>query len=631
MKVLVLSFTLIVLSSLPLSNLHSTQIYDISFPTQVNQFEKLEIRFNLDTQYLNPFEPSEVDASAEIIAPSGKFLTVPAFYTQDFDRILDGGIEKFIAKGASYWAVRFTPVESGTYSFNLRVNDFSGENRSESLTFESITSSSRGFVKVNMTNPHYFVFDNGEPYIPLGFNISWADNNNGSFYYDYFLQRLADAGGNWVRIWMTHYFQGLTIEWGDYHPSGLYNGLGFYSLEVAERLDRIVEQAKKSGIYIQLVLQHHSAFETLKWSSWDDNPYNIKNGGMLNNSMEFFTNAEANKFFDNRLRYIIARWGYSPHILAWELWNEVDAIIGYYDNNNIENVKLWHQDKIKKIKNLDVHQHLVTTSFSLPYFLDRNQFWNMEGIDYTQYHAYLGPVFGIEYPMVESARTLSQFNKPTFAGEFGIDWLGAFNKDDPQGINIHNGIWSSLLSGNAGSGMSWWWYNYIEPNNLWKLLKPAYEFVKNEDFTEFTEVFTEGLGIDNPSDIEVIGIRSEKKSFFWVHNKESVWNNSAEPGETTGIIVNLENLTFGQYNIEFWDTINGTIVNTNTVNINSSPAKIEIPAFTRDIAAKVKYTGAIKEGCGCSARRGSPESLILVFLPLIMLICKRCFTFYFLN
>ncbi len=187
MKILVFSFLLIILSSLPLSNLHSTQIYDISFPTQVNQFEKLEIRFNLDTQYVNPFDPSEVDANAEIIAPSGKILTLPAFYTWDFDRTLDGGIEKFIAKGAPYWAVRFTPVESGTYSFNLRVNDSSGENRTGSLTFESTLSSGRGFVRVNMNNPRYFVFDNGEPYVPLGFNICWADNNNGSFYYDYFL------------------------------------------------------------------------------------------------------------------------------------------------------------------------------------------------------------------------------------------------------------------------------------------------------------------------------------------------------------------------------------------------------------------------------------------------------------
>lgn len=324
-------------------NVHAVQIQNVKFPSQVTQYEKFEAHFIINTQYTNPFDPDEVDVTGEITAPSGKILNLPAFYTQDFDRLLEEGIEKFSA-----------------------------------------------------------------------------------------------------------------------------------------------------------------------------------NGGMLNKSMEFFTNAEANKFFDNRIRYIIARWGYSPHILAWELWNEVDGILGYYGDNNVENVKLWHEDKIKKIRVLDVHQHLVTTSFAFSYFLDKNQFWDMEGIDYTQYHAYLGPVFGIEYPMVESARTLSQFNKPTFAGEFGIDWLGAFNKDDPQGINIHNGIWSSLLSGNAGGGMSWWWYNYIEPNNLWGILRSLSEFVKNEDLTEFTEVFTEGLGIDNPSLIEVIGIRSEKNAFFWVHDKESV-------------------------------------------------------------------------------------------------------------
>ncbi len=586
-----------------LSIFSSEKIKNISFPPSVHKFEKFEVRFDIEEEYLNPFDPDEVDAGAEIITPSGTTLFVPAFYTQDFERYLESGVERFKPLGAPYWAIRFTPFETGTYRFFIKVIDHSGVFQTDEMAFESLSPDNKGFVRVNKENPFYFSFDNGEPYIPVGFNIAWTSDDTGSFYYDYFLEKLHNAGGNYARIWMSHYFQGQTIEWNSTHPSGIYHGLGFYSLEAANRIDRIFEKAESLGIYIQLVLLYHTAFETSIWSSWNENPFNIKNGGMLSSSIEFFSSHEANAFFDKRLRYIIARWGYSPNLLAWELFNEVDGIIGYYRNRDV--IKNWHIDKIRKIRKWDVHSHLITTSFTSPYFLDEHQFWDLEGLDYTQYHAYLAPVFGISEQMVRSAEALRKFNKPTFAGEFGIYWLPSFNLHDPYGVNIHNGVWASILSGNAGTAMSWWWYDYIEPNNLWYHLKGISEFVKGESFTDYREFFYEGVGKFNFSPVEVLGIKSKSGALLWIHDKSSEWDKTNFPHERTELNVNVEGLIDGEYSLEFWDTKDGRIVERENLVVKEGVAKIKVIPFKGDIAVKLKYKGKVLKGCGCNEGKSS--------------------------
>lgn len=50
-------------------------------------------------------------------------------------------------------------------------------------------------------------------------------------------------------------------------------------------------------------------------------------------------NEQAKKWFKNKLRYIIARWGYSTNILSYELFNEIEQsfLMQRIDNSNTEN------------------------------------------------------------------------------------------------------------------------------------------------------------------------------------------------------------------------------------------------------------------------------------------------------
>ena len=63
-------------------------------------------------------------------------------------------------------------------------------------------------------------------------------------------------------------------------------------------------------------------------------------------------------------------------------------------------------------------------------------------------------------------------------GECG---LGDTRSADKSGISLHSVLWSGLFSGGAGSGMLWWWDNYIEPNHLYHHFAALTGFMRGVD------------------------------------------------------------------------------------------------------------------------------------------------------
>ena len=114
------------------------------------------------------------------------------------------------------------------------------------------------------------------------------------------------------------------------------------------------------------------------------NPYNVKNGGFLQTPEDFFINSQARALTKRKLYYILARWGYSPNIMAYELFNEVegtDAAKG----KMWDDIALWHREMALFLRQYDGYRHLLTTS-SAPAVPADSPIW--ETVDYFQAHAY---------------------------------------------------------------------------------------------------------------------------------------------------------------------------------------------------------------------------------------------------
>jgi hypothetical protein len=475
----------------------------------VPRFGKFEASVSLSKSYANPFDPDEVSTQGHFVAPSQKEFVADGFYFRDFERRLEGSSERLAPKGNPEWRVRFAPTEVGEWKFWVTVKDKSGESQSRVQTFRCELSQDSGFVRVSQKNPLYFEFDNGKPYFAVGENVCWS-GSKGTYDYDKWFAQLAANGGNYARLWIGP-FDSFTLERKQREAQDE-AGLGRYDLANAWRLDYVLQLAAQKGVYLMFCAESFNSLRIRpEHAMWNENPYNAANGGALQKPEEFFTNAEAKRLFKNRLRYLVARYGYNPHVLSWEFWNEVD-IIEKYESQNVE---AWHQEMARFVRSIDPHRHLLTTSFAGSAGDARVD--ALPELDYVQTHNY-GSRDVAETLSDFCLRKAAKFGKPHYVGEFGVDAGGGGNASDPTGVHLHNGLWSPVFSLSAGTGMLWWWDNYVEPKNLYHHFAPVARFVKDVRWNEhqWKPLKVESLAfVTPPQNVEPDDLLIEPNNASW--------------------------------------------------------------------------------------------------------------------
>ncbi len=413
----------------------------------VPRYEKLELTVDLGATYDNPFDPDDVALDAVFISPTGKRFNVPGFFMLPYRREIRMGHEITIPQGPGVWKVRFAPSETGNWTYFLRLKDRTGQIEGGRGSFRCVPGKSHGFIRVSKIDPHYLAFDDGTGFFAIGHNLPGYHTSRQLA--DEALRKFAAAKENYNRWWLYSYNLGL--EWGD--------RLGVYKQERAARLDWLMEWGQELGLYYMMCLDTHQDFRT---TGWERNPYNAKNGGPCAHPGEFFTNEQARALYKKRLRYLVARWGYSPHVLAWEFGNEMEGW-----ENSPDSVKLpWHREMSDYLAAIDPYRHLITTSFwshtGFP------EYWQLPNIDIVQTHLYTNNDGNVAEPVREmSLKQWRSFAKPHIFGEFGIRSGAGTAEKDPKGWAIHNALWAGLTSFCAGGPMPWWHENYIEPHNLY--------------------------------------------------------------------------------------------------------------------------------------------------------------------
>jgi hypothetical protein len=434
----------------------------------IGQYQKFELSFILSENYNNPFDPDIVDITVTVTQPDSNTVTVPAFFYEQYDENSQGN---FINGRNHRWMMRFAPSRLGTYLINqITIIDHNGTNQiNPEITFTCIESDKKGIIRQDGRNPYYLRYDNNEPYIPIGHNVAWL-NENGTGQWEDIFEKMQNVGENWTRIWMTHFYQGTTLEWRS--SKQYYDGVGALSMPIAWRLDRIIESCEQNGISIQLALQHHGQFSTTTNPNWNDNPYNIIHAatdvGFLEKPDDFFINDEAIRLTKNKYRYIVARWGYSNAVLAWELFNEVQYTDGW--RNNQPSVLAWHEEMAGYIKSVDPFNHLVTTSSDTSGF---DGLWSLDNMDLIQVHYYNSYVISF---FEEAFNRLSSYSKPVIMGEFGD--FNQSNQNEGR-LVLHNGIWSAFHINSTAN--LWWWDNFIELFNCYDEFKALSVYAAGED------------------------------------------------------------------------------------------------------------------------------------------------------
>jgi hypothetical protein len=600
----------------------SSDAKDKSSDLYLKTMEMYEITFTHNKIFSNPYDPEVVEVNAYFGLPNGSVVCVPGFWYQGYTRNLTGGKEILTPNGNNVWKIRFTPRIIGKYEYYIEILDHASNITTRipntgTKHFIAESSNKKGFLKKSLSDSSYLEYDNGELFLGIGHNLcgwewpgtytdeAWngTDNSEGTFEYDKWFKKFYDNNANFTQF---DFCESDQIEWTN-HPnefpfSNDWQGLTHFNQQTAWKMDYRITEAENKNIYFRLTFLHWEDFDNEQNTSprwgWARNPYNSVNQGPVNNVSQFFSNATAIKIFKKQVRYIVARWGYSKNLAAYELWNEVDMsniVWGggtfYSAANNISN---WHDEIAQYIKSLDINKHLITTSFALS--SNYAKIWDLANIDITTIHRYThyNNSFGDEkYGTVDTINKLikdrfSSIAKPVIIGEFALSPGGDIQRlKDKQGVAFHNQLWSSILSKGAVTAMHWNWGSYIHNFNLYYHYKPLSTFVLGEDFRNTTSFNNIG---DVNSTIKYIGLKKADAVYLWVQDRNHTFKEilgGYTPVLISGQIITITNISNGNYTISFFNTYTGDNFCSNVFQVNNGILEILLPDFTNDLALKI--------------------------------------------
>jgi hypothetical protein len=452
---------------------------------------------------------------------------------------------------------------------------------------------SHGFIEVSKSNPSYFQFSDGSPYIPIGINLVSPEDryrnnpDSGLIEYGQWMKKLSENGGNYFRVWLSNSFWDVEDK-----------KAGEYSESKAQRIDRLIEMAKKYNIRVKLTLEH---FRSL---TMEENPqpwavksvYHRSNGGPLDSIRQYLTSAAGQKLFLNKADFYQKRYQSDTIFFGWELWNEMNAVSVPADSIFFEwNVKMLNEIKHRFPENL-VMQSLgsfdnekVRPVYKKMMLLPGNQV--------AQVHRYLDlgaemeichqPMDVICSSAVEELLSYKT-GKPVILAETGAvqpNHAGPskFYPIDTAGMLLHDILFAPFFSGAAGAGMSWHWDSYVNKNNLWYHFKRFSEVVK--DINPLTENFVPVKSETN--DLRIYQLNGSNTILLWLRDKKNTWESELRDGQPPltikGEQLDLKTLgindSFGEISIyDPWQD--------KWQNVKPENMKISLPDFKRSLVVR---------------------------------------------
>jgi hypothetical protein len=404
--------------------------------------------------------------------------------------------------------------------------------------------------------------------------------------YDNWFGSLHGAGGNFARIWMW--------PGGDFSIEDTPGTLTNYALAPAWKLDYVLQQAELKGIYLQLTLVYYGMFATLPdyWGGnnfWPSNPYCITNGGPCPNPDAFFTSSTARTLFEKRLRYLVARYGYSQNLLAWEFCNEIDNEYSVLSPTDVQN---WHGTMGNWLHNNDPFGHLRTTSLSSA--SSYPGMWELSQIDFSSEHIYTESSSPLSLIASDAQSFLNAYNKPVMVGEFGTSWMTWDNAStdsysvDPYLRGFREGIWAGALGGSTGTSMAWWWQNIASGNDYY--VYSALNTILGGtawgagSWTNLT--FASGQ-----TQFSALGQHGPNESLLYLVAADAIFpsgaTNASLPMQES-LAVTMSNWPQGQYNARWYDPASGGLVGTSqAATSGGGKLTLSLPNFTVDLAGIV--------------------------------------------
>jgi hypothetical protein len=212
---------------------------------------------------------------------------------------------------------------------------------------------------------------------------------------------------------------------------------------------------------------------------------------------------------------MVARYGYSPSIAAWEFFNEIDNVI--YSGKPEERIPdsvitAWHDEMSRYLKEVDPYDHLVTTSISHRDVAGMN---DLAGMDINQCHMYKNTE-AIPSTLNEYTK---KHGKPYIIGEFGYEWDWSKNFNDfgrEMDNDFRRGLWYGLFSPTPVMPMSWWW-EFFESRGMMEYFRHVRAF--SDTLLLSCDGRLEPFEVSGSSmQLQAYGVHGEGRAYVYLYN-----------------------------------------------------------------------------------------------------------------
>ncbi len=449
-------------------------------------YQRIEFTFPapVDLAGLNPFDTRDIGLQGVMTEPDGTRRDVYGFADRDhrLDPVSDDpkAIERAIPTGPLVFRLRVSARMAGRHDVKLwfAFRD-GGRSELEPVAFEALPGSHAGHVRLG-ANGYSFATEDGNPFYPIGSNICWPNmmaHFSGQKLDDLrqMFQRLAGHGGTAFRLWANTPWAHAIDHTGKEQETPL--KFGEINLAGCAKLDAIIAWAENFRLRTMFCID-----SACNWASNDlsRSPYGTANGGPCENTADYFNLPEARAMTREKMKYVAARWGYSPSIWCWEFWNEIDGCGLQFVSPHQQ--LAWHQEMGRVLRQADPWRHLITTSTGHP--LNFPAMWRIPELEITQTHHY-----GYKDSVTHISDVLagyhhdntSLYRKPHIASELGVCFASNQSDWESDGSTLHNALWSSaILPKTCGPGLLWYWDGYIHKHDLYPHYRGIANFLKDE-------------------------------------------------------------------------------------------------------------------------------------------------------
>jgi mannan endo-1,4-beta-mannosidase len=452
--------------------------------------------------------------------------------------------------------------------------------------------------------PHapYFVDDTGAAFTPIGHNDAITWDNLACLY------RRKDLAAVEAHIAMLR-VHGVTVlrlmlEYAQTRHRYLERPAGSFVPDMVRLWDDLIAMCERQGMHVLL-----TPFDTyFTWVHFRHHPYNQANGGPLPHPSKLLTHRPTVEAIKTRLAFAAGRWGGSPAIFAWDLWNEIHPA---QDEDKADGFPAFIHELATLVRDVERRTHgrghLLTVSLFGPELEWRGHMplqdpiFRHPDLDMATIHVYEQGTIDDPRDTVAPALAMGRIvgkalaeirdGRPFLDSEHGpIHRFKDKRRKLPEAFDdeyFRHMQWAHVAAGGAGGGMRW-------PNRSPHVLTPGMhraqkglaDMLPRLDWTRFRRRHLTADVRVSPACVAAVACGDEEQALAWLVRRDSIaadgrLDRRAPPVRAELVIPGLRP---GPVQVLLWDTLAGAPAGTWTEVATPDGLSVTVERLATDVA-----------------------------------------------